>query len=47
MRLNLREGRGDPDYIMRWETLPQLRDQPRPEPWPEPSLLEILKYNQP
>ena len=47
MRLNLREGRGDPGYTMRWETLPQLRDQPRPEPWPEPSLLEVLKYNQP
>ena len=34
---------GDIKYILRWESLPNYRDQARPEPWPEPSMLEMYK----
>jgi hypothetical protein len=37
---------GNAEYILRWETLPAFRDAPRPEPWPEPSLLEVYKVKQ-
>lgn len=47
MAVNRRDGSGDPGYILRWETLPKFRDQPRPEPWPEPTLLEIYKTQKP
>jgi len=30
-------------FILRWETLPANRDQPRPEPWPQPSMLRVLE----
>jgi hypothetical protein len=30
-------------YILKWETLSANRDKPRPEPWPEPSVLYIYK----
>lgn len=30
-------------YILKWETLPSNRDRARPEPWPEPSVLYLLK----
>lgn len=33
----------DAEYILRWEILPPFRDQPRPKPWPEPSMLEVYK----
>lgn len=29
---------------LRWETLPANRDKPRPEPWPEPSLLQLVEW---
>lgn len=33
-------------YIMRYETLPSNRDQPYPEPWPEPEMLEVYKLKE-
>lgn len=30
-------------YMLKWETLPRNRDQPYPEPWPEPSQLYLLE----
>ena len=33
-------------YIMRHETLPSNRDQPYPEPWPEPEMLEVYKLKE-
>jgi hypothetical protein len=30
-------------YQLRWETLPANRDQPRPEPWPEASMLRLYQ----
>lgn len=30
-------------YLLKWETLPANRDQPRPEPWPSPSQLYLFK----
>ena len=30
-------------YMLRWETLPNHRDAPRPKPWPEPVMLEVYK----
>jgi len=30
-------------FILRWETLGANRDQPRPEPWPEPSMLRVIE----
>ncbi len=37
-------GPGSPgvSYRLRWEALPNHRDQPRPKPWPEPSLLRVI-----
>lgn len=36
---------GEPSvtYWLRWEALPANRDQPRPKPWPEPSMLRVYK----
>lgn len=34
-------------YLLRWETLPANRDQPRDPPWPEPSRLEVLELHDP
>lgn len=31
------------EYRLRWETLGHNRDKPRPEPWPEPSMLQVLR----
>lgn len=31
-------------YMLRWETLGPNRDRPRPEPWPEPSMLRVYKF---
>jgi hypothetical protein len=31
-------------YLLRWETLGPNRDQPRPQPWPEPTMLRVLKF---
>lgn len=30
-------------FGLRWEALPANRDQPRPPPWPEPSMLQVLE----
>lgn len=30
-------------FILRWEALPANRDKPRPEPWPEPSMLRVVE----
>lgn len=30
-------------FILRWEALGPNRDQPRPEPWPEPSMLRVIE----
>ena len=35
----------DVSYWLRWETLPINRDRPRPEPWPEPSMLRLYKIS--
>lgn len=32
-------------YYLRWEALPANRDQPRPEPWPEPSMLRLVELH--
>ena len=31
------------EYRLRWESLGHNRDKPRPEPLPEPSLLQVIK----
>jgi hypothetical protein len=36
------ESASGPHYRLRWEALPNNRDQPRPKPWPEPSMLQLL-----
>jgi hypothetical protein len=42
---------GSPDpatrYLLRWETLEANRDQPRPEPWPGPSMLRLYHIKKP
>jgi hypothetical protein len=43
MQVRIQRGRGDPGYMLRWETLPKHRDAPRPKPWPEPSMLELYQ----
>jgi hypothetical protein len=30
-------------YVMVWQTLGPNNDQPRPEPWPEPTMLKVIK----
>jgi hypothetical protein len=30
-------------FILRWEALGANRDKPRPEPWPEPSMLRVIE----
>ena len=42
-RFDLSESESDCRYILRWETLGRNRDIPRDPPWPEPSLLEVIK----
>ena len=40
--------KGNTSYLLKWETLPAFRDQPRPAPWPEASqlyLIELSKKN--
>lgn len=34
-------------YLIRWETLSANRDQPRPKPWPEPSMLRLYLIKKP
>jgi hypothetical protein len=34
-------------FFLRWETLPANRDKPRPEPWPEPSMLRVVEVRDP
>lgn len=34
---------GDRRFMLQWETLGPNRDQPRPEPWPAPSMLRIVE----
>jgi len=34
-------------YLIRWETLEANRDQPRPEPWPGPSMLRLYQVKKP
>lgn len=34
---------GKPYFLLRWEALPSNRDQERPKPWPEPSMLEVFE----
>ena len=36
----------DRSYLLRWETLPQNRDQPREKPWPEPSMLRLYAVSE-
>lgn len=36
-------GENDVRYLLKWETLSRNRDLPRPEPWPDPSLLYLYK----
>jgi hypothetical protein len=31
-------------YELRWETLGINRDKPRPEPWPEPTILRLYQF---
>jgi len=38
-----RSGRPGRRFILRWETLGANRDKPRPEPWPEPSMLRVVE----
>jgi len=45
MRVQLRRGRGEPGYALRWETLGPNRDRPRDPPWPEPSMLRVYKLS--
>ena len=33
-------------FILRWETLGANRDKPRPEPWPEPSMLRVVELRE-
>ena len=35
----------DTRYLLKWETLNQNRDDPRPEPWPAPSQLYLYKLS--
>jgi hypothetical protein len=32
-------------FVLRWETLGSNRDQPREEPWPDPSMLRVLEVD--
>src|SRR5439155_15517683 len=34
----------DVRYELRWETLPTNRDQPRPKPWPPPTMLRVYQF---
>ena len=34
-------------YVLRWETLPSNRDQPRPEPLPPPTMLRLYELREP
>jgi hypothetical protein len=34
-------------YLLKWETLAENRDEPRPQPWPEPSDLVLYKVRMP
>ncbi len=34
-------------YLIRWETLEANRDQPRPQPWPGPSMLRLYQVKKP
>ncbi|MEM9829758.1 MAG: BNR repeat-containing protein [Bacteroidota bacterium] len=34
-------------YVLKWETLPRNRDQPRPKPWPDPSQLYLYELHFP
>ncbi|MBI5831474.1 MAG: BNR repeat-containing protein [Armatimonadetes bacterium] len=44
VRWLMRDGSGDGTrYGLRWETLPANRDQPRPQPWPGPSMLRLYE----
>ena len=36
-------GQPDARYVLRWETLPTNRDQPRPAPYPPASMLRVYK----
>lgn len=41
-----RSPRAKTSYMLRWETLPANRDLPRPEPWPEPSMLRVYQFTE-
>lgn len=45
MRVKTRYDNIDGSYILRWEVLPQNRDEPRPEPWPTPVMLDVYKLD--
>ncbi|NDC53787.1 MAG: hypothetical protein EBZ74_05720 [Planctomycetia bacterium] len=34
-------------FLLRWESLGANRDKPRPEPWPEPSMLRVIEVSEP
>lgn len=37
----------EPLYVLRWETLDFHNDKPRPEPWPAPSMLQLVECRGP
>jgi hypothetical protein len=41
--LVLKVPEGGETHVLRWETLPAFRDRERPQPWPEPSDLELIE----
>jgi hypothetical protein len=43
MTVQIRRGKGDPSFLMRWETLGPNRDRPREGPLPPPSMLRVYK----
>lgn len=43
MTVQVRRSKGDPSFLMRWETLGPNRDRPREGPPPPPSMLRVYK----
>lgn len=39
-------GKASTQYLLKWETLDRNRDKARPEPWPQPSTLYLLKLKE-
>ena len=51
MQVRFAEDSGTPPpgrrFVLRWETLPANRDQPRRKPWPAPSMLRVAEVRDP